>query len=132
MKYPPEIALQDSSDDFTPQASPTPPRQRITFQRTQHAPPSFPQLKPQPRQDPLDLTSLGISDRPTPLFKDDSTMDWIPSQQQNTFSPRNTTTSYSRDSSIFANARGTLPPAPGTTFTSPVSKEKSVNWFHKY
>ena len=56
-------------------------------------------------------------------------MDWIPSQQQNTFSPRNSTTSYSRDSSIFANARGTLPPAPGTTFTSSVPKEKPVNWF---
>jgi hypothetical protein len=129
VKYPPEIALQDSSDDFTPQSSPTPPPQRIAFQRTQHAPPPFRQLELQQRQDVLDLNSLGISDLPTPLFKDDSTMDWIPSQQQNTISSRNTIAPYSRDSSMFTNARGTLPPAPGTTFTPPVSKEKSVNWF---
>jgi hypothetical protein len=129
VKFPPEIALQDSSDDFTPQSSPTPPPQRIIFQRTQHPPPSFPQLKPQQPQDPIDLNSLGISDRPTPLFKDDSTMDWIPSRQQNTFSSLNSTGSYSRDSSIFANARGTLPPAPGTAFTSSALKEKSANRF---
>ena len=124
MKFPPEIALQDSSDDFTPQSSPTPPP-RVTFQRTQ-PPPSFPQIKPK-HQDLLDLASLGISDRPKPFSKDNSTMDWIPSQQQNTFSTR--PSQYSRDSSIFASARGILPPAPGTTFTSPITKEKSVNWF---
>src|SRR5438552_14255741 len=106
LKPPSEIALQDSSDDFTPQSSPSSaPRTGIAFQRTQPPPAlSFSQLNPQHRQDPLDLTCLGISDRPNiKSFKDDSKMDWTPSHRFNTFMPRSS--SNSLDSPPFAAAR---------------------------
>jgi hypothetical protein len=127
VKPPPEIALQDSTDDFSPQGSPSPPPRPI-FQRTPPQPlPVALQLTRKTQQNLLDLTTLGISDPPLPPSKDDSTMDWIPSQQPTTFSRGAT---YSHDPSLFAAGRGTLPPAPGTSFPSTrPAKEKPVNWF---
>jgi hypothetical protein len=127
VKPPPEIALQDFSDDFSPQSSPSPPA-RPTFQRTQpQSHPIAPQLNRDPQQDPLDLTTLGIYDTPLSPAKDNSTMDWMPSHRPTTFS---CSAAYSHNSSLFAAGRGTLPPAPGTSFPSVLpAQDKPVNWF---
>jgi hypothetical protein len=119
VKTPPEIALQDSSEDFTPQISPTPlRRQTHMFERTQSS--LFPS-RTSPNKDPLDLSSLGISDRSPPY--DNSTMDWTPSNQQTTFSH---STTFPRDTSIFALGRGALPPPPRTKFTT-IFKENPIS-----
>jgi hypothetical protein len=148
VKLPPEIALQDTPDDldFTPQSSPSPtPKPRPTshtFQRTQPPQPNFPALKP--ANDSLDLASLGISEKPGkpfPLFRDpkpmssirDShTMDWTPSTQSNSFTPR-TIPTYSQETSVFAAGRGTLPPAPGRGFSTTTNPAQSneVNWLNE-
>jgi hypothetical protein len=126
VKLPPEIALQDSSlDEFSPQGSPSPvpSAPRHTFQRTQSLPPQI-KLSQQRNNDPLDLSTLGITEKPLPLFKDDSSkMDWIPSSQQTTFSRK-----YSHN--LFSSQKGTLPPSPGTLFPIIPSTTKSEqNWF---
>jgi hypothetical protein len=120
LRLPPEIALQDSSDDLSPQNTPS-PVSRHKFQRTQPRLPS-PQIRRIPPQDPVDIASLGIAD------PSNDTMDWTPSQHTS-FSPTYPENTYSRDNSLFAAGRGTLPPAPGTTFTAPPAKDQSVNWF---
>jgi len=126
VKLPPEIALQDSSlDEFSSQSSPSPVPSppRHTFQRTQSLPP---QIKPsqQRNNDSLDLSTLGISEKPLTLFKDNSSkMDWVPSSQQTTFS-RN----YSHNP--FSSQKGTLPPSPGTVFpVIPGPAKSEQNWF---
>jgi len=135
VKLPPEIALQDTADDldFTPQSSPSPtPKPHPishAFQRTQ--PPKFPALQPV-NDSSLDLTSLGISDKRLAPFRDSvDTMDWIPSSQQNSFTPQ-PMPAYSHETSVFAAGRGTLPPAPGTAFPTVATKSlktNEVNWF---
>ena len=128
IKLPPEIALQDFPDELTPQPSPSPPR--YTFERTQpfaqaHA---LGAVHVPPKEEPMDLRGLGISEKSVAPPTDFSTMDWTPSQKETSFSPpRNT--SYSRESSVFAAGRGILPPAPGTSFATPTKPTKPVNWF---
>ena len=124
VRLPPEIALQDFSDEFSPQSSPSPPP-RHTFQRTQPRPSIH--HTPLKKEHPLDLSTLGISDRPLAPFRNESTMDWIPSTEQTTFSP-SSHPMYSATDSIFAKGKGQLPPAPGITFT-PTPKPQQVNWF---
>lgn len=145
IRFPTEIALSDSSfDEFSPEFSPSPMApSRHTFQRTQpqtseqrpypqisERQQQYPQIKSQhlqnsSRQDQLDLSTLGISEKPLPSFnKNDSKMDWIPSTQQNTFS----TSSYHH--SPFSTKKGTLPPFPGTTFSLPATTTStSPNFF---
>src|SRR5579859_4238690 len=134
VRPPTEIALQDSSDDFSPspQTSPTPQPRHLPFNRTIPQPRLRPPQPPSPvppfstrPSDPADLLStLDISS--LPLSKDASTLDWTPSTHQTTFSQP-----YVHQPSLFSSGRGTLPPAPGTSFpvTRGSTKGENINWF---
>ena len=133
MKLPPEIALQDSLlEDFSPISTPSPPpRQTHTFQRTHPNPaPTHFNASSTRSSDPLDIASLGISDRPSrfaPFKSGSAKMDWNPSPHQLTFNNPKNAAPYS---ALFASAKGTLPSAPGTSFLpSPTHKPTQPNFF---